>query len=105
MVSKAFRRKRVLKRRSPSGKRVVIYKKRIPGVGHCALCGCKLHGVPRIKQRLAKTEKRPERVFGGVLCGKCVALVVRDRTRLKTGLASRESVPIARLKWIDVLKR
>ena len=105
MVSKAFRRKRVLKRRSPAGHRVVIYKTRIPGIAHCALCGGKMHGVPRIKQRLAKTEKRPERVFGGVLCGKCVALVVRDRTRLKAGVASREEVPVARLKWVEALKR
>lgn len=105
MVSKAFRRKRSLKRRSPSGKRVVIYKRRLPGAAHCALCGGKLHGVPRVKARLAKTEKRPERVFGGVLCGACAALVVRDRVRLKSGIASREEIPIARLKWVDALKR
>ena len=105
MVSKAFRRKRVLKRRSPSGKPTRIYKRRIPGIAHCALCGCKMQGVPRVKQRLAKTEKRPERVFGGVLCGKCVALVVRDRVRLKGGITSREEIPVARLKWIEALKR
>ena len=105
MVSKAFRRKRVLKRRSPAGHRVVIYKKRIPGIAHCALCGCKMQGIPRVKARLAKTEKRPERVFGGVLCGKCVSLVVRDRVRLKAGIIAKEEVPIARLKWVEALKR
>jgi large subunit ribosomal protein L34e len=104
MVSKAFRRKRSLKRRSPSGKRVTVYKKRIPGIAHCALCGEKMRGVPRVRARLAKTEKRPERVFGGVLCGACVALVVRDRTRLKSGVASREEIPVARLKWVEALK-
>lgn len=105
MVSKSFRRKRVLKRRSPGGNRVVIYKRRIPRQGSCALCGATIHGVPRVKARLAKTEKRPERVFGGVLCGACVALVVRDRVRLKSGLISKEEIPVARLKWVESLKR
>ncbi|MEM0475278.1 MAG: hypothetical protein QW343_00575 [Candidatus Norongarragalinales archaeon] len=104
MVSKAFRRKRILKRRSPSGKRVVIFKRRLPKQGCCALCGALIHGVPRVRARLAKTEKRPQRLFGGVLCGACTALVVRDRVRLKSGVISREEVPLARLKWIDALK-
>jgi large subunit ribosomal protein L34e len=105
MVSKAFRRKRVLKRRSPGGNAVRVYKRRLPRGGKCALCGAAIHGAPRVKARLAKTEKRPERAFGGVLCGACVALVVRDRTRLKAGVIAREDVPLARLKWVDCLKR
>jgi large subunit ribosomal protein L34e len=82
----------------------VIYKRRLPGAAHCALCGCKLHGVPRERAGLAKTEKRPERVFGGVLCAKCAALVVRDRARLKSGVMGREQVPLGRLKWVEALK-
>ena len=44
----------------------------------CALCQQKLSGV---QQEGAKTKKRPNRPFAGILCGSCVRTVVQYKTR------------------------
>jgi len=60
---------------------VVHYARARPGAAHCGRCGAVLHGVPRGRiveiAKLSKTEKRPQRVFGGTLCAGCT----RDRIR------------------------
>ena len=52
------------------------YKKRNPKPAHCADCSGVLQAVPRGRpykmQNMAKTKKRPERPYGGVLCSKCL---------------------------------
>ena len=64
-----------VKRVTPGGKTVTHYERRKPSKAVCGNCGKALSGVPRdfpkkIKN-MAKTLKRPERPFGGVLCSKC----------------------------------
>ena len=63
-------------RRTPGSKTVLHFRKRKPSKAKCGKCGKLLHGVPRERpfkmQNLAKTEKRPERPFGGVLCSACM---------------------------------
>lgn len=67
---------RRVKRVTPGGRLVVHYEKRKPGKAKCAICGTELHGVPALRPsklgKLAKTEKRPERPYGGVICPKCL---------------------------------
>ncbi len=71
---------RKIKVRTPGGRLNVLYKKRKPKHARCALCGAKLNGVPRERphkmRNLAKTKKRPERTFGGVLCHKCLKKLI-----------------------------
>lgn len=47
-----------------------------PKQAHCGACGAPLHGIPRFSatqaKNAAKTQKRPQRPFGGVLCGRCM---------------------------------
>ena len=78
MVRPAYRsrsRRRVYKR-TPGGRTVVHYEKRKPGVARCAVCGRPLGGVPRGRpvelRNMAKTEKRPERPYGGQICPSCL---------------------------------
>jgi len=78
------RRSRSLRRifvRTPKQTKLV-YAKRKPSKAHCANCGAVLHGVPSDKRykiaKLAKTEKRPQRPYGGVLCSKCMRLKIKD---------------------------
>ena len=86
MVSPSKRSaKKVLK---PHGK--VIYKRDKPGKAECAHCNARLHGVPR-KQgvelaKLSKTQKRPQRPFGGILCASCTSRLIKVETRLKNGV-------------------
>jgi large subunit ribosomal protein L34e len=75
--SRTYRR---IKAVTPGGKKKLQYKKRKPAKAICASCGDLLHGVPRERpymiRKLSKTERRPERPFGGVLCSKCMRLKI-----------------------------
>ena len=93
-------------RRTPSGRKVMHYSQ-APGSKHtCAICTSVLRGVARKNKRLprlTKTQRRPERKFGGILCANCVEQIIKEKTRLETGAISREDVPLARLKYLDKL--
>ena len=75
--SRSWRRVHV---RTPGGSLVVRFERRKPGPARCARCGRELGGVPRLAPRrlrkLPKTAKRPERPYGGVLCGSCLAELI-----------------------------
>lgn len=96
-------------RASPGGKPVLKKKSAKQARILCALCKAKLGGVPHGTHaevsKLAKTEKRPERPFGGVLCPRCLSQVIRDKVRLQQGLISKDDVDFRRLKFITSLKR
>ncbi len=83
MVRPALRSRslRRVKVRTPGGEVVVHYEKRRPGPARCARCGRPLNGVPRVRpnilRNMAKTSKRPERPYGGVLCPRCLAELLR----------------------------
>jgi large subunit ribosomal protein L34e len=71
--SRTFRRVFV---KTPGGRTIIHYKKRKPQKPHCAACKNVLPGVVRaraavVKQH-AKTERRPERPFAGMLCSRCM---------------------------------
>lgn len=64
--------------------RTVIRKvRKKPKIAKCAICKKPLHGVPREIpskiRKLAKTEKRPERPYGGYLCSSCMRDLFRKR--------------------------
>ncbi|MEB3779809.1 MAG: 50S ribosomal protein L34e [Desulfurococcales archaeon] len=77
--SRSMRR---IHRRSPGGRHIVLYERRKPSIARCARCGKPLNGVPRLRpselRSLNKTRKRPERPYGGVLCPKCLADLLRE---------------------------
>ena len=80
--SRTFRRVFV---KVPGSKTKLHYKRRKPSKAKCANCGTVLKGVPRelpYKMRnLAKTKKRPQRPYGGVLCSKCTKQKIKERLR------------------------
>jgi len=70
--TRSFRKRRVT---TPGGKVRIHYTKKQPGIARCAECKKPLHGVPRglpaeIK-KVRKSQKRPERAYGGNLCASC----------------------------------
>ncbi|HLD43223.1 MAG TPA: 50S ribosomal protein L34e [Candidatus Nanoarchaeia archaeon] len=79
--SRTYRRIHV---RVPKG-RVIQYKKRKPKQHRCAGCGDALKGMPRASpaelRSMAKTQKRPERPFGGVLCSRCTRQRITVKAR------------------------
>ena len=82
------KRSRTLKRiqvKTPGGRVVTHYVKPKFGKHHCAACGSVLEGVPRVRvaemRKLGKTERRPERPFGGVLCSSCLRRKIINEAR------------------------
>ena len=72
-------------RKVPGGRVSLHYKKRKPKAAKCGNCGAALKGVPRelpFKMRsMAKTKKRPERPYGGVLCSRCMRQTIIGKIR------------------------
>ena len=72
-------------KRMPGGKSELRYEQRKPTVAHCGRCGAELKGIPRgtSKQigKLSKTQKRPERPYGGVLCSRCLRDIIKLEAR------------------------
>lgn len=80
--SRTLRRVKV---RTPGAKTKLTYRKRKPAKGKCSSCKAVLSGVPRERpykmMKMAKTQKRPQRPFGGVLCSKCSRLEIIKRNK------------------------
>ena len=74
-------------RKVPGGRVSLQYKSRKPKAAKCGNCGDALKGVPRelpYKMRnMAKTRKRPERPYGGVLCSRCMRREFINKSRVK----------------------
>jgi len=84
MVRRALRSTslRKVKVKTPGGNVVTHYRKKKPKGAHCAGCGRVLPGIPRERptkmQNMAKTKKRPQRKFGGMLCTRCSRQVLKS---------------------------
>ena len=76
MKSERSRKKRRVKVRTPGGETKIVYKRRKPSAAICAVCKGILKGVPRELpfkvKKLSKTQRKPERPYGGFLCSKCM---------------------------------
>jgi large subunit ribosomal protein L34e len=95
--------------RVPGGRSEVHMRKKKTSKKVCGICGKQLHGVPHGKttqqvKQMAKTKKRPERVFGGVLCSKCVREVIKLKARLGSGLIKEKELDLRFKHYIDMLK-
>ncbi|MFT4297636.1 MAG: 50S ribosomal protein L34e [Candidatus Woesearchaeota archaeon] len=71
--------------KAPGNTIKVHYKKRKPKKAVCPVYGTELSGVPRerpIKMKnMAKTKKRPERPYGGVLSSKAMRDKMKQKAR------------------------
>ncbi|MDP2718061.1 MAG: 50S ribosomal protein L34e [Candidatus Micrarchaeota archaeon] len=101
-------RKKSTSRKTPSGRTAVIFRKKKPKVGTCAMCDTRLFGVPRASRsavrKLAKTERRPERMFGGVLCGNCTQHHIKTKARLSSGALSEKDVAIRERPFLKQIR-
>lgn len=80
--SRRFRRIHV---KTPGGKNVLHYKRRKPGRAQCGICGQYLKGVfsgtLSSVSKLSKSERIPQRPYGGVLCTRCMRKVMIEKAR------------------------
>jgi len=74
-----------VKKRTPSGKIVLVEKRKKPSSIKCAICKKPLHGIPRMTssklRKLPKSKRRVERMYGGYLCAKCAKEILREKAR------------------------
>jgi large subunit ribosomal protein L34e len=82
--SRTFRRIRIT---TPGSQRKLHYELRKPRPAHCASCAALLKGVPRQRdykmKTMAKTMKRPQRPFAGMLCTRCMRRKFISIARMK----------------------
>lgn len=84
-IQKSRSRRRV-KVKVPGGLTKLVYKARKPKKAKCRDCGAVLKGVPRENvakmKNMAKTKKRPQRPYGGVLCSCCMRKLMIKKARM-----------------------
>jgi len=100
------RRLKKVKKRTPGGRIVVHTRREKTGKHVCAICGAPLSGVPHGKRpsevrKLSHSERRPERVFGGVLCPSCTRRVIDVATAVKLGRKKIEDVDISIRGYVE----
>jgi large subunit ribosomal protein L34e len=74
-----------VKRKTPAGKIKIVEKRKKPKIAKCAICKSPLHGIPRKipsgMRKLALSEKRPNRPYGGYLCSRCMRELLKEKVR------------------------
>ncbi len=93
-------------KRTPRGKTKKVWKKKKPGKQKCAICKKILHGVPHGKtatqrKKLSKSKKRPSAFFGGVICGKCRAMVMEESAKIVAKVKKINDVDIFLKPWVE----
>ena len=99
MVEPYKRRLKQVRVRTPGGRLVLHTRREKTGKHVCALCGRPLHGVPHGRRpsevrKLSKSERRPERIFAGVLCADCERKVMEIAFYVKIGEKDLSTVDI-----------
>lgn len=71
--------------RTPGGKLKIHYRESKPGKAKCAICKKPLHGLARKRpykmKKMAKTKKRPSRLYGGMFCSACMRKKIIEKAR------------------------
>lgn len=102
--SRSYKR---ISRRTPGGRTVIHYEKRKNTPMRCARCGANLAGVPikdSERRSLPKSMKRPERMFGGVLCPRCLKIVLKRVIREELTKAVTTSIAQQEVQQTAVLQ-
>ncbi|MCX8158553.1 MAG: hypothetical protein N3D73_02690 [Candidatus Diapherotrites archaeon] len=110
MSGHAITKKKVI-RRTPKGQKTILLKRKEKVKPECHICKSKLHGAiyersPAKIHRKSKTQRRPNSIFGGVLCPKCREKVIIDASLIKLKQKNIEDVSNKERYFIEsVLRR
>jgi large subunit ribosomal protein L34e len=99
MVKPSERFKKKTFKKLPGGKTVVRRKEARKGTPTCAICKENLKGTS-YSPKLKKSERRPERPFGGYLCQECSEKVFVYKTRVMNEDMKVSDVPMLFQKYI-----
>ncbi len=77
--SRSYSKKKV---KTPGGKKTIHFTKKPNGYARCGTCGKLLLGVPRKRLgKLKKSQRIPNRPYGGNLCSSCMRSLLKERAR------------------------
>jgi large subunit ribosomal protein L34e len=96
--------------RTPGGRLKIVEKPKKTEKHKCAICKKILHGMPHGKRpvevrKLAKTERRPERIFGGNICPDCLKQVIHEAVLVEKGDKTIEEVPFKMIPYVEVIRK
>ncbi|MGC8496105.1 MAG: 50S ribosomal protein L34e [Candidatus Micrarchaeia archaeon] len=88
--SRSFRK---ANRITKTHRNVVHYVRKAGKNPHCAICGAELNGISMSKKG-GRTRRSNSRLFGGILCHKCTAEVIKLGSRVEDGDMKLDDVGI-----------
>ena len=88
---------RKLKRVTKTGRKVVHYRRKVPSMPHCAICAGELNGI---SAKGGKSRRTNSRLFGGVLCARCTADVVKMGSRIERGDMKLDDIGVKQRKFV-----
>lgn len=75
------RSKAIISIKTPGGKVKIHYRKRKSKSKICPICKKEIHGIPRMNSsnasKFPKSSKKISRIYGGILCGRCLKLLLK----------------------------
>lgn len=81
-------------RKTPTGKKKLVFNRKQPSKSHCSLCTKVMHGVKR------GTSNGPNRKYGGELCSACSRKVLKLKAKLKNKTIEKDDIPISVRKYM-----
>jgi large subunit ribosomal protein L34e len=95
--SSSFRR---LDRVTPKNKHVIHFKRRPNSKPHCAICDAELNGIPSRRTMKGRTLGSNARKFGGILCSRCSASVIKLASRIEQGEMKLNDIGTAQRNYV-----
>ncbi|UCD04278.1 MAG: 50S ribosomal protein L34e [Candidatus Woesearchaeota archaeon] len=81
-------------RKTPTGKKKIVFKRKQHRKSHCSLCKKVIHGVKR------GGSKGPNRKYGGELCSACSRKVLKIKAKFKNKTIEKGDIPISLRKYM-----
>lgn len=94
------RSQRRMDRVTPKGRHVIHYGRKANSMPHCSICKAELSGISRNGKAKGRTLKTNSRIFGGALCAKCTADVIKYASRVEHGEMKMSDVGIRQRAYI-----
>lgn len=82
---------------TPGGRNVLHYRRRNVSQPHCAICRAELNGISTSGGRTRRTNNR---TFGGVLCSRCTANVIKLGSRIESGEIKLDEIGIREKAYV-----
>lgn len=77
--------KRIIIRRSPNGRLIVLVRRKKGDAPKCAICKRPLRGIkkyiPYELKHVNKSQKRISRPYGGYICHRCLERIIKEKAR------------------------